>query len=213
VVHARRLSIVDLVGRRDPCVVAGRVHDPGALHGKRPEDVRLEIRFVSSSRHILDHEAGQRHAVAGIRGQLTRGAVTHQAARHEVRERRNIAGALEATARQLVEAGCVSQEVGDRDRRRIRGRHASAFQIRVDIRLERDLAALDQPHEGEGREDLRDRREWPHGVGGRRRAGLGVGHSIATGVHDPSIADDHESRPRRARLLEAGFDQRIDQCR
>ena len=108
----------------------------------------------------------------------------------------------------IVEAGGVGEQVAHADRLAEGVRHAEAAQVRVDVVVQPQLAALDELHRGGRSEELRDRRdteERPLRVD--RPAARDVGEAEAAGEHDLPPAHQHEHRARHVALGELGREE------
>jgi hypothetical protein len=97
---------------------------------------------------------------------------------------------------QLVEAGRVGEQVPRGHRGRVRAGHPHAAQVRVDVPVQADPAAVGELDDGRGRHGLRDGADAPERrVDDHRLPRLEVGDAVAPRVHDAAALDEDERAP------------------
>ena len=173
-----------------------RLHERRALHPERREDLLRDVLLERHARGALDDVPRQCDAVVRVRGRaLGHAHAARQVPAREFRERNRRRVRVAEIAQALVEAGAMREQLPQRGGLAERFGHGE-IEVRVHVRVEVELALLDELHHGERSEQLADRRGTKERARIYRDALLDVREAVALHQNRRAVRDHDHDRAR-----------------
>jgi hypothetical protein len=204
-------------------------HISAVAHAERAEDVVLEVDIDALAASLLDQLPNPIHAHAVFPALVRIADQRCMECREFAGESGRVAGLVDialhvGVPNVFAEAGCMGEEIAERDRalRRAHDRIAIAVKVIDDLRLtelwdhfarravEIELALLDELHGGDSRDRLCHGGDPEHGIEGHRRAIRQTAFAEGALIDDPCIVGRHRDHAGYAPLGGGIFQDLVD---